>query len=653
MPFIKKNRVFHLIFVFCILITVNQAKAEKIDYGLYTSLLMDYNTAYGTADFIEHNKDGENPHSENFGVLYNRLIDFNNDNIPELVIVRIDKETMDFTNALQIYGFDIDGKLTNLAKFTPFLTKHEEEIYSLAFINYYGDVYLVTGYDGDVIDETIWRFTASGFVREIDFKKELLYGNSKFLVNGNEMLEEEFDNKRYEYFEHKNYEQISNLSSEKFMQLMERNMSALGKFDFPAPTNGISATATFNDARFVIYEDVPTSENEKLIKAYFDAQVNYNVEALSRLHYKNQYIPEYAQKMIDQKAYIPGFVIEDIFTLTKPASHYSLNLRNRIADEAIVLDFYENHPVFPSDEILDYQVIQCIIREARDISHTSYAPQAGYGRYKYWFFLVQEAKSKEWKIYSQITDHLFDMAGADEAFNVKFIGYKNVGDVELFTRAYPYLKSYDEVKLARLNLEGDETYLISPAWESSQMRVFEFPKANSSSGSSGGASLIYQTQAGESLLLSTNYDYSKPRLVIETIDPRSKASYTYVPSLVFTGKNIVSNDPTLGYEKEQIAQLEPYAQEFTESFVWEHPLPTHLVACGKNEGLVFKNGIHLSLESTGLFFFDKLADKAMIESKKGQRICIQYKIQTLVFPDRGENVVNMYEKILSGQELLK
>ncbi len=642
MPFMKKNIVFHLILSFFIFALTNHAKAEELDYSLYTSLLMNYNKAYGTADFEDYNVGKENPYSKSFGVVYNRLIDFNDDDIPELVIVRVDKDTMDYTNAMQIYGFDIEGKLTRLAEFTPFLRTYEEEIYNVAFTDYYGDVYLVTGNEGTNSDQTLWRLTYSGFVREIDFKKELLYGNTSFFVNGNEVSEEEFNKKSYEYLEHKIFEQISNVSGEKFMKLMERNMASLGSYNLPAPKNGTNKVATFNDARFVIYEDVPTSENEVLIKAYFDAEINYDLDVLTKLHYKNQFIPEYEQKRFENKAYIPGFIVEDIFTLTDPASYYSLNLHNRIAGEPIVMDFYENQPVLP-ENIMDYQIIQCTVTEAMDFSHTGYTPQTGYGRYKYWFFLVQEAESKEWKIYSIITDHLFDMAGADEAFKTKFIGYKQVGDVELFSRAYPYLKSYDEVKLARLNLEGDETYLISPAWATAQMRVFEFPKRGSTS---GGASLIYQTEQGESLLISLNYDESDPRHVIQIIDPRSKETYNYVPSLISTGNIIPSEDLTLGYEKEIIASLYPYAEEFTESFVWEHPLPTQIVACGKNEGLDYGDGMYIVLENTGAFYFDKFDDQDMINSKKDTRICIEYKPISESAPGIGEErEINKYENI--------
>ncbi len=646
MLFMKKNILFHFVLVFFVTISVSQVNAEKVDYGLYTSLLMDYNTTYGTADFKDYNVDKENPYSENFGVLYTRLFDLNDDGTPELFIVRVDKDKMDFTNAMQVYGFDIDGKLIHLAEFTPFLTMYEDEIYNVALTEYHGDTYIVTGYNGEVSDETIWKLTYSGFVREADFKKEFLYGNKSFFVNGNEVNEEEFNKKRYEYLEHINYEQISNVSGEGFMKLMEKNMASITNANLSVPTNGRTPTAVFNDSQFVIYEDVAESNNEQLVQKYFNAKVTNNLTTLSHLLYNFSFEDE--KNRIETKSYIPGFVIEDITTLTDPPSYYSLNLHNRIANEPIVTDFYEEHPSFLTAEALDYQIIQCTVTEARDTSHTNYTPQVGYGKYNYWFFLVQEAKTKVWKIYSIITDHLFDMAGADNAFKIKFIGYKQVGDVELFSRAYSYLKSDDEVKLTRLNLEGDETYLISPAWETAQMQVFEFPK-----GGAGSSRVIYQTEQGESLLISLNYDTSDPRHLLQITDPRSKEMYTQVPYLIFTGKNIRSADLTLGYEKEQIAELYPFAEEYTETFVWEHPLPTQTVACGKNEGLVFKNGIHLSLENTGLFFFDKLEDKAMIESKKDDRICIEYQTTSILFPDIGERDVNKYKKILTRKELLK
>ncbi len=637
MSFMKKNILFHFVLIFYLVILATQVKAEKVDYGLYTSLLMDYNTAYGTADFKEYDIDKENPYYENFGVLYTRLIDFNSDGIPELVIVRVDEETQDYTNAMQIYGFDIDGRLLRLAEFTPYITAYEKENYNVVHADYYGDTYLFTGYEGKDSEQTVWKLTYSGFVREIDFKKETSNDQINYFINANKVTEEEFNKKLYEYSEHKIIDEVSGLSSSRFMLLMERNMASIASANLPAPTNGKTPTAVFNDSQFVIYEDVAESDEEQTVRKYFNAKVTNNLTTLSHLLHNFSFENEKAT--IERKSYIPGFVIEDITTLTEPIAAHSLYLNEWFVSQPNIIDFYEQISPTLKTEFSDYKIIQCTVNEVKDFSHTQHAPQIGYGTYRYWFYLVKMADTSVWKIYDIYSDHFIEYGGYDNPFKVKFIGYKSEGDIALLSKAYSYVDPRGKREISRLNIEGDETYLISPTRGDVSFTVYEFPESDDPSMA---ANIIYKTKPGEHLLVSTNLKDTRPALAIQMMEESTKFIFLYLPFLDQTRMNE--------------AALGEYAEELTERYEREVGTPSQIVACGKSEGWVHGNGLYLSLENIGTFFINNYDDNGILESKVGDRICIAYKTEFILFPDSDEDEefeMNIYERILSEKEILK
>ncbi len=558
---------------------------EINNLSYFASLIADYKTAYGEATYNALDPEAPEVLGETLGVLYTRFIDFNKDGIDELVIVRINKETKDFTNSMQIYGL-VNNSLTKIGTFTPFFTKGDRNIYFAEYVDVGEEIYLATGQEG--ANTTYWRLAHTRFIKAQSFTIENNEsGLTVYYVNGNKTNQENYQRNLGQ--SHK--EQLSYLNKTNFNSLIENNQLSLMKVENLPLADGQTPAATFNGSQFVIFEKTPFFDEEKVIQNYFNALTTNNAETLAELD--ASFNLANWQKNLKTKQYIPAYVIEDISVIIDDPAIISLNLASEVA--------------LASENLEETRLIGALIKEVPSLS--KYKPKTGYGTFPYWFLLTKTGPDQNWQIHKIFTNKLYDKMGPDNAFSVRYMGASTQNESELLSGLAAYLTDEEIKKTIRLKLAGKEHYLIKSKFKDAKLKVYEF--TNRETEPLG--KLIYETKSGENLLVTCNLNETDSKIIIETRDAKNQLTYTYVPATI-SGQNIAN----LGFYGEE------FLQRIATSVKGRQP-EIELLACGVYKGFFYEEGAFIILADQRAFALANGKEPVELKGKVGKDVCLVYK----------------------------
>ncbi len=538
-----------ILIIICISITLTHAlpvahanASKRTHYGVYTSILAAYEKEWGSLA-SQQIKDMELYNV--WGVPYIQVIDLNNDGIKELILVRMNKETSQLgastqpeSTALQVFTLDQGKYIKHLGSF-PLLRQGLSATVQVATMGQ--KKYLVSGDASDAMDwqKTFWELTHMGFVKAKNFVATYT-DQEHYKVDDMEIDKQSFTKLYKQWTKGLQSVVISNCTLENIEELNVFNATEKQKLaPYPA-VDAIGPAAIFNEGRFLILEDTPKTVHEEIMVRYFQDFTTNNFDRLKSMtvaiddpfwsinveHFKNR-IPE--------RLYIPGYIIEKINTI--PAAQ---------AGHQTVLLLQNALPILKKLNLQEYVFVRAIVNEVRDLSHTSFAPQEGYGTYNYWGLQGKKQAQSPWKMYALFTDHILYPDMHANPFAVKFLGYKN--DWQGMPDLSPY---YTDKELATINhndFGGEEMYVVRNKF-GGETRAYEVILTDDGKLQSG--KLLHTYKADELMFFSCNVSDVRPNVVLRYVAPYG-AVYEYSPSTSLKD-GTVNYDP---YAEEEMLKIE-------------------------------------------------------------------------------------------------
>ncbi len=500
---------------------------ENIDYSQYSSLIESYEKAMIS------------PTGESTGQLYTNLVDFNGDDILELVLIRIfhgiNNEYIDWSSdafvgdwenpVVQVYSIDNMNKLQHAGSFPLIFYPEEGGIYDIGYATIDGTTYLVTGGYSDPFlqgasEKTLWKYVnngeASSLLPVCTIRYENIETQTTYYIDGVQVDESEYkaiaDNIEYHAIISKELETTPSEKLEQTKQFLA---------DYPAK-NSISKNAIFNNGWFVIIEDNPSELEEDVVIEYLRAVALNDFDTIRQLVENEDWVKQIEVNR-NEGHMLPGIIITDITTMDiDQAGQDSIRLANEIEENGDIDNL--NHP----------KIVKCEAVSVHDKETVDFTSQFPTDR-TMWIITDDKDSAQTIFIDSFYSNDMYTSTpDSYNPFYVSFVGYSS--DInEIYGLEIPIFEGLimqeEQEKLEYYSTEnGDELYLIKSTWNSN-IKVYE----NSEDGTRG--ELLYETD-GNVLYLQCNESDIHSEVEIVTV-PYGDSEYNYYPAVdLVNGKTI-------------------------------------------------------------------------------------------------------------------
>ncbi len=461
--------------------TVTQA--TDIDYSPYSSLIYAYQKALNQTPTTS-------------GRLYANLVDFNGDDICELVIARVYHNEMSYFDTqnisyakdyekpmVHIYALDENGGVKHEGEFSFVQTNSINNDFSILYLIQDGLTYLITDVTDDVLQsregtQYFWQYnpedehTAFSLNETVDINSDTLpteFQNHVILSINSEIMTEDITGKTVQFL------------------------------DAYPKSNSVGTSAVFNNGSFFILEDTPKTPEEQAVFDYEKAIVLEDYSKITELRDDQDFVND-MKSTRDDGLFIPGKIIENVELLQL----------EELPKKSIVFE----QQLYQSVEVSTLTKPTVVVTDTQPVLDADVSPYQGqYGAQENQNCYVFDNINNEISLIETFSDSY--MVESHNAFAVSFVGYyQDVID------AYGYeipvfdliLTETEQDSIEYFSTEyGNEYYLIQSLW-GSPIEVYE--SYIDDNGKETRGTLLYKTEGDVLYLLCNVSDlYSNVEIV--------------------------------------------------------------------------------------------------------------------------------------------
>ncbi len=538
---------------------------SKVDYGGYLDIVKSYQIAFAEEEIVPREDDTEGIYDV-AGFSFAKLIDFNGDDIYELVVARNyeeDFETLESFNGLSenkvsllVYTLGEDSMPVLISEF---LYSHEgdkgtkdklsfrisvvEGVPYIVYVNqptYTEPVSVLTfhGYDG----EYGYNYYPAISLTEYYIEEDIYYAINYEEVDFHTYLEE------YEKWTGGEDEVYVIGGStpddrEKLQKEKEETLEFLSNYEQMYTQNDTlnyytSGRFVLNEYNDTIYQSIYDGNGEGLIDKAIDylravASEDYTKfsELKADVEHEHFAVDELNENR-ENEYFIPSYIIHDAAFYYPHEYGYESVM---VSEDAYLL----------IDELglEDHYMVKLEVDEVEDKSLSEFGPQIAYGNYNYWFLFASEDSGETYQIYGILTEKFhWNPAGGENPFHVQIMAYPDEfyynenGEVD-YNKVEENLRYYltdEEIYMAEVLFaeKGTDYYLITNVFDT-EMKIYDYDYDNSERGE-----LIYTTKPGNPLILRCNEEFYKSNVEV-VYTGESGIEYSYFPSRYeFSGADV-------------------------------------------------------------------------------------------------------------------
>ncbi len=519
-----------------------------IDYSVYSTILRGYQKYLLPMRSLE---------DELLGELYANLIDFNGDDIYELVIARYaenssgepdrrtDVNDLEFIGgfsnpSIHIFSIDANGNAVHVDEY-PFVTYGEEGMrFSVEYTTVDGKPYFVFGgdvgysaFEGDLVDNKVFmEFDGTAFSLADDFSTAYTYQNAGYEPTGYyhnqlEVSQEEFTAAYDVYAENLvSHVVVAEGFTPDYEQVTKNTLDFLATYQIK---NTEGQGITYSDGYFLINEHTSHTPFSDIVVEYLQALTLGDREAMLRLANNDTIASLHYEERMNASRH-PGMIIES--TELVNSQFYAGESLSLMQD--IVRGNYYSEP--HTGDFVDTIIVKVDMQEVIDMEVAQYAGQYG-SDVTYWFMFEIDETGENAEIigiyndynHSEETDDPFHVAYL-ASYDTIFGSYGYEFPIDVFEMLL------DENEISNIEYYGtddpSEMYLIKNSWNT-PMRVYE-----NTAGADGAyvrGDLLYETSGNILYLGCTSSHFSDdgyPYTDIEIVTmPFDGYEVSYYPQL--------------------------------------------------------------------------------------------------------------------------
>ncbi len=515
------------------------AESTGPNYSAYSSLIYAYEKA-------------TKPYSHIEGTLYANLVDFNGDDVFELVIARVydddDTQIIDliseddnenlFNTNVQIFSLDDNGGVKHDGKMPlSYWGGADSSSFTLGYLVKDDVTYLVhsmvdpMGVYG-VLHKSYWQYITEGSDTFFGDKHTMNIVRSQsvgatdvYMLDDEEVSESEFTEWWEPTYSHVVVSESGEFDADEITAQTKEFLA-----DYPR-ANSVGTSAVFEDGYFVIVEGTPENTKQQLVIDYHIALLQDNHDEMANVFGTTKVVDD----IFEMKSPIPGTIIENFEMLaTEDILATSIALKQLI-NESIDLAY-----------LVDPILVQSDIQSVIDMDVVQYTGQYGQSS-REWYVIDRHADDNEY-MELVVTDNHF-MGLPDNAFSVEFVGYYQEvlntqgDDIPMFDTI---LFDSEQESIERFETDyGNEFYLIRSRFDT-PIQVYQTFINNNGDYERG--QLLYETESNMLYILCNISDlYSEVEIVTSW---QGHGEYSYYP-----GINLMDGSIALGDYAEEFRTL--------------------------------------------------------------------------------------------------
>ncbi len=461
---------------------------NNIDYSAYTAVVKSYRKALSSAY-------GELT-DQYSGYFYANLVDFNADDVYELVVARVynsdtEGNVEEMFNpkseyfigsesklSVHIYYLNEDGVAVHADSF-PFSYYGDEDMqFNIEYTEVDGRNYFVLGgHNVDlgitsadyVYSKIINCFNGEYFDVEETFVIEYDYQNAEYEAteyrqNMNVVSENEFNTQFYEKWQANSTEYIvvSQGYETNTEEVTKATIDFLSGFEIKNIHGG---ALTYTDGNFVLFEGNYFSEEEAVLKQFLEAVTRHDFLSIKPFT-DNEVIIENYQQSRESEQYYPGLIVEKI---------EMLNPINYASHDVQVMQTILEGEQYRQNALENTFILKVEAKEIIDMETVQYAGQFGLNVTQYYMFETDE-DGQNIKLLENFDDNFF--WGDSNVYEVSYItDYEQVFNAYGYEYPFEIMSMYfTSEELERMDHyiteDAKEVYFIRNLWGGS-MKIYE------------------------------------------------------------------------------------------------------------------------------------------------------------------------------------